>query len=98
MYFVIRRSDDYVGVETFATELLGRQQLGKGMADGAGGTHAVQILLVTDDWDEAQRRVATEWGAWRWCASRGCLNARQADCGELCAPCWNDLHAPHPHS
>lgn len=94
MYFVFRRSDGYVGSVWSETALAGRQRLA-GYANRAGERVDYDILLETDEWAAARLALIAHRIP---CVSRGCVNARDAGCGELCAPCWNDLHAPHPHS
>ncbi len=94
MYLVFRRSDGYVGSVFAETALAGRQRLA-GYANRAGERVDYDILGETDEWDVAHLLLIAHRVK---CSATGCDNAREVGCGELCAPCWNDIHAPHPHS
>lgn len=94
MYFVFRRSDGYVGSVWSETALSGRQRLA-GYANRAGERVDYDILLETDQWDVARLLLIAHRVK---CSARACVNAREDGCGELCAPCWNGTHLPHPHS
>lgn len=85
MYFVFRRSDGYVGSVYAETALAGRQRL-TGYANRAGERVDYAILLETEEWGAAKLALIAHRIP---CTHRGCDNAREEGCGELCAPCWN---------
>lgn len=94
MYFVFRRNDGYVGSISAETALSGRQRLA-GYANRAGERVDYDILGEADEWDVAHLLLIAHRVK---CSAVKCDNAREPGCGELCAPCWNDIHAPHPNS